>query len=330
MKIRVVAIAVLIVLVLAGSGVWYLWSSTAGSAGPITIGITPFESSTLIYIAEDQGLFAQNGLDVTVRNYPTALAAVGGLLDNETDMAFAGEYVVVSKAFGNDDIRVIGSIARYSSLYLVGRKDRGIEDVSDLKGKTIGLNQRGPPEFYLGRFLFLNSLGTGDVTLVNAPTSRYVEAITNGSIDAIVVPSRYLDQINERLGDSIVVWPAQSGQAGYYTITCRDEWMAGHPEQVKSVLTALARAEEYANSHPDGAKAILQKKMNYTDDEVARIWPEHEFSLTLDLSLLTAMNDEARWMIAHNLTSETALPNFRDVVATEGLLAVKPSAVTIR
>jgi ABC-type nitrate/sulfonate/bicarbonate transport system substrate-binding protein len=327
-------LAVIAVLVLGGLGVGYVlngWPNAATTPDAITIGITPFESSTLVFVAEEQGLFVQNGLNVTIRNYPTALASIEGLLNNETEMAFAGEYVVVSKAFTHEDIRVLGSIDQYHSVYLVGRKDRGVETVSDLNGKTIGVSRGGPPEFYLGRFLYLHGMGLANVTLVNVPPSQYVDAITNGSVDAIVTPSKYLAQINGRLGaDTLVLWPAQSSQPGYHVITSQDDWVASHPEQIKKVLTALAQAEEYTTSHPEEAKAILQTRMNYTDDQMVTVWSEHQFSLTLDKSLLTAMDDEARWMIANNLTSATTVPNYRDYVSLDGLLTVKPMAVTIR
>jgi hypothetical protein len=60
------------------------------------------------------------------------------------------------------------------------------------------------------------------------------------------------------------------------------------------------------------------------------MWPEHQFSLTLDQSLQIAMNDEGRWMINNNLTSERTMPNFRNYIYTEGLEEVKPESVNIR
>ncbi len=41
------------------------------------------------------------------------------------------------------------------------------------------------------------------------------------------------------------------------------------------------------------------------------------------------MEDEARWMIANNLTNATAVPDFRRYLYTDGLNAVKTGAVNI-
>jgi NitT/TauT family transport system substrate-binding protein len=63
---------------------------------------------------------------------------------------------------------------------------------------------------------------------------------------------------------------------------------------------------------------------------MASIWPQHQYSLSLDQSLLTAMEDEGRWMIANNLTSEKTLPDYSDYIYTKGLEAVIPESVNIR
>ena len=59
------------------------------------------------------------------------------------------------------------------------------------------------------------------------------------------------------------------------------------------------------------AKAIVQKRLNYTDAYMATVWPQHQYSLTLDQSLLTAMEDEGRWMIKNNLTTEKTITRFQ-------------------
>jgi NitT/TauT family transport system substrate-binding protein len=59
------------------------------------------------------------------------------------------------------------------------------------------------------------------------------------------------------------------------------------------------------------------------------IWPEHELSLRLEQSLILAMEDQARWMIANNLTTPATMPNFLNNIYAWGLEAVAPEAVDI-
>jgi NitT/TauT family transport system substrate-binding protein len=57
--------------------------------------------------------------------------------------------------------------------------------------------------------------------------------------------------------------------------------------------------------------------------------PDHQFALSLDQSLVLAMEDEGRWMINNNLTNAEKLPDFRNYIYPEGLMQVKPDAVNV-
>ena len=59
------------------------------------------------------------------------------------------------------------------------------------------------------------------------------------------------------------------------------------------------------------------------------MWPDYRFFLSLDLSLVMAMTDEARWMIANRLTDAASAPDFMEYVYTDGFQAVRPYAVNI-
>lgn len=333
MKKIVAGMAVIAALVLVGSGQWPFPNfGTTGSGTPvsITIGEFPYETSALIYIAEDQGYFAANGLNVTMRDYTSSPSAIDGLLDNETDMAVASEFNLVGAAFKRENIGVIGIVDKYQMVDIIARRDKGIGNISDLKGKRIGLTRKSQLEFYLGRFLNLHGVSLQDITLVDLLPAQYVQAITNGSVDAIIAGNKHIDQIQELLGSNVVVWPAQNSQPGYYLIACRGDWVADHPEQINRLLKSIARAEDYTIEHPDKSKVIVQKKLNYSEAYMSAAWHLHQFSLALDQSLLIVMNDEAYWMIRNNLTTVKTLPYFRDCIYTKGLLEVNPEAVNIR
>ncbi|MBI2869538.1 MAG: hypothetical protein HYX96_06925 [Chloroflexi bacterium] len=59
------------------------------------------------------------------------------------------------------------------------------------------------------------------------------------------------------------------------------------------------------------------------------VWRQNQFTLTLYQSLIFAMEDEARWMIENNLTTEKDVPYFEDYIYENSLKAIKPEAVTI-
>jgi NitT/TauT family transport system substrate-binding protein len=295
----------------------------------ITIGMDPTAVNSLIYIAKDQDYFAANGLNVTIKDYTSGLAAVNGMLKNEVDIATAAEFVIVGHALKKESVRSLGSIDKFLHIYLVGRRDRGVRSVADLKGKRIGVTLKTAAEFYLGRFLDLHGMNIRQVALVNVSPLQSVDALVNGDVDAVIAWQPNVKAMEDRLGSGVVKWGAQEGQAAYCTVVGRSEWVAKHPELIKRFLTALAQAENYNASHPAESKRILQKMLHWDDSYMAAIWPEHQFSLSLDQALILAMEDETRWMINNNLTTEKQVPDFMNYIYVDGLKAVKPEAVNI-
>lgn len=304
----------------------------AGDAGigePITIGTPPLESSALIYIAEDQGMFVSNGLSVALRGYDTGAAALNGLVNGEVEIAVPAEYALVGKAFNKDKIRAIASIDKAEYFYLVARRDRGIQGIPDLKGKTIGVVRKTIAEFYLGRFLEQHGMTTGQATLVDVNVAESEAAIAGDKIDAIIARPPYLNSIQERLGANAVSWKAQSNQALFAILIGRNDWITEHPERLSRLYRSLLQAEQYLIHDAPGARAIVQKKLKLDDANMAAVWSQNQFSLSLDQSLILAMEDEARWMIKNNLTPETQVPDFLDYIFEGGLKAQKPEAVNI-
>jgi NitT/TauT family transport system substrate-binding protein len=328
----IIAITVIVAAVLLSFGAWYFLGPGpvfASESASVIIGERPYEANALFYIAEDQGFFTENGLNVTMRSYPSVPYALNALVNGEVDIGLGSEYAVAGKILDDEHLRIAGSIARFETMFLMGRRDRGIENISDLKGKRIGLTRNAIGEFYLGRFLDLNGLSIQDVTLVNTPPTQQLQALTNGSVDALVAGTN-IDTIKEQFGSSLAIWSVQNSQNGFIVVAGRDEYVAGHPEEIKRLLKSLVQAEKYAIDHPEEAEKIVQERLNYTDDYMAEVWPEHRFSVSLEQSLLIAMNDEARWMMANNLTNATKIPDFRNSIVTEGLRDVRPDVVTIR
>ncbi len=325
-------IAILGFVAIAGFGAWYLTNPAAippGSPEPITVGIMHYEYSGLVFIALHQGFFAGQGLDVTRLDYISTIATVEGLEGNDSDIAVFPEYSIVTEAFQGMPLVAFGNVDRSQSVYLISRRDLGIENITNLKGARIGLSRGTIGEFYLGRFLSLKGIGGDEVYLVNLPSSQYIDAIANGTVDSAVVVYTFIEQAKERLGGNLVVWPIQSSQPGYAVLATRNDWAVTHPGTIRKFLEAIREAEEYTADHPGEAQAIIQREMGYTGETMAALWPDHQYALTLDQSLVLAMEDEARWMMASNLTTAMAVPDFRQYIYTSGLEAVKPGSVNI-
>jgi NitT/TauT family transport system substrate-binding protein len=327
--IVLVVIAVL-VMVMLGVLQWSPLHNGPEKGIPLTIGVQTGVQGAPFYIAEEEGFFSRNGLNVTLLDYSTGLDTKNALLNGDVDLSTPSEFVIVGTVLNsNKNISGIAVFDRFTGMSIIGRKDHGIANVSDLSGKRIGLTLGTAEEFYLGRFLELNQMDIHDVDLVNVNVLQSVNDIENGSVDAIINQHPYNDEVQVNLGSNAVTWPAQSGQNIFEVVTGNDDWIAGHPDEIKRVLTSLNQADQYMETNPAEAQAIVQKKLGYTSSYIDTVWPDNQFSLSLDQSLISAMEDESRWEIANNMTNATVVPDFRNCIYTKGLDEVKPDAVNI-
>ncbi|RJQ62470.1 MAG: hypothetical protein C4530_04795 [Desulfobacteraceae bacterium] len=327
-KIPSVILAVLTVLSF-GFGTSACRRTESGSVEPITLGKMPIAAHLLIYIAEEQGFFSKNGIAVAVRDFDTGPEALRAMFAENIDIAHAGEYAAVASILKDDDLRILASIDRYRFFHLAARKDRGVRKASDLRGKKIGVSPATSGEFFLGRFLQLQGLSLSDITAVDIRPPEFVQAISDGSVDAVVYIRPYDKEIRQKLGADGVFWDLQGTQDLYSVMVARREWTSGHPETLKRLLKSLLQAEKHLIAHPAQGKETLRRALDLDASYVEETWTDHLFSLTLDQSLVVAMEHEARWMIKNRNFGEVRMPNLSDYIYGDALEAVKPTAVNI-
>ena len=285
----VISAAIILIAAIVLSSFLYLNSTRyTGKVETITFGDLGVDSSELIYVAQNQHFFQQNGINFVIKTFETSTEADNAVLTSQADLATSGEYTEVTNAFANDNISVIANIDKYQGVYLIANKGHGIESVTDLVGKTIGVVFQSLKEYYLGSFLDVNGLSLSNVTLVNVQPSQWVSSIANGTVDAVVVSQNYISQVQAALPNNTIVWQVQGEQLAYALIYGQTSWITQNSDLVNRFLKSLVEAQNFVIQNPTSAKAVLQTRFNYTAAYLAQDWPNHQFSLSLDDSLILA------------------------------------------
>lgn len=331
-RLTIGLIAAVVALGLAGIGAWYFSQGEKQYSGPVekvTMGVGVAPLSLPIWVAENEGYFADNGLDVEIKDYPSGKAAVGDLIDDKVDMATITEFGFMSKSFDNSDLRIVASITTANINSLVANKDKGIENISDLKGKRIATVSGTEAEFYLQTFLLFNNILTTDVEIIYLNPNNIIQSVSGGEADAAMIWEPNVYQIKTNLGEeNTITWPGQGGQRSYWLFNSKENFITRNPEIVKRTLKALFQAEEFIKTNEADAKAILVSHgldAQFVDD----IWQKLNYIVDLSQALIIAMEDGARWRIENNLTDATEVPNYLDYIYIDALESVKPEAVTI-
>ena len=322
---RLFSLGALIAGILAMLGSW----SCSAEIPSLSIGTFNNDVNALIFIALERGHLAANGLRVVLKIYPSGKTAIEGMLKGEVDIATASEYAFAGSVLEGENVRLVANINRSSVEYLVARADKGVGKISDLQGKRVGVPLGSRPEFALGRFLYLNGIDSTEVTLVDVPVDQSVNALVNEKVDAVAAWQPYIDQIEDYLGDRMIVWSVQSGQPSYNGLICTADWMVAHPDLIVRLLKSLVQAESYTLRQPKAAMGIITRKLNYSEAYEASVWANYQFSVSLDESLIIAMEDETRWMMSNNVAKKNPMPDFVDYIYEEALRKIRPEAVNI-
>jgi len=329
-KIIILAVGLLVIAVLLSTFLYVNpLKPLTGKTESISVGMLPNETESLIYVANNQKYFAANGLNVTYQAYPSGLAAAQALLGGHVNIAMSTEFILTEEALANASLYAIGTSCKFLSFFLVARTDEGINTISDLNDKIIGVSRGTIAEFYLGQFLELNRLDLSNVTLVNVPFVQSQNALANGTVNAVLTLEPYVNQIETFLGSKVTAWPAQANQFGYNDLLCTMAWAQQNPDIIVRLLKSLVQAENFVANHENEAINIVKLELNYSNTYLPSVWPNYQFSVSLDQSQVLAMQDEARWLISNDMINSTALPNFVNYMYVNGLESASPGAVDI-
>lgn len=303
--------------------------TSATTTTRLSVGVPPLEQNALLYVASSAGYFRRHELSVTIDNFDSGPAAIAAMESGRVEVAETAEFPFVESIMSGAKLKILAANDQFENDYLVVRRDSGITSASDLRGKRVGVTLHTITQFYLGRFLMLNGVPSQRVSVVDVPPAQFVSSLLQGKVDALVAWQPYVSRIEEALPGKVAVWPVQSGQPVYGILVCPSPWLQAHEPAVESFLKALAGAQEYLAAHSRRSQQIVAARLGDSSSYVAGVWPDHQFALTLDYSLVAAMEGEARWMRASHLTLAVKVPDFQRLIYLKGLQSARPVGVNM-
>ena len=129
----------------------------------VAIGISGWTGFAPLTLAKEAGIFAKNGLDVTIKKIPQASRHLAIASGDIQCAATTVETWVVWNANGVPTKQIFQLDKSYGADGMVVRND--VASIKDLKGKTVAASAPGTaPYFTLAWFLKKNGLSVKDVT----------------------------------------------------------------------------------------------------------------------------------------------------------------------
>ncbi|GEL25287.1 hypothetical protein PSU4_42410 [Pseudonocardia sulfidoxydans NBRC 16205] len=244
--------------------------SGSGSAETtaLTVGIVGLTTDAPLYLADQKGWFAEQGLTVDISTGGGAAAIIPSLVNGERQVG-TGNLISVLKANTqglplqaiagqNNSASSLEDTAHITSAVVVPA-DSPITTEADLKGRTIAVNSlNGLGDLTIKATLERDGVDPSGLKFVEMQFPDMSAAVSAGRIDAAWLVEPYMTAgLDAGLRPVLYNFegPALDFPIGVYFAT--RQFVSENPETVRTFRTVIDRATDYAKANPDETRAVV-------------------------------------------------------------------------
>jgi NitT/TauT family transport system substrate-binding protein len=234
---------------------------SAAQAEPLRLRYSVWVGFGPLFVAQEKGFFAQEGVDVELIELDDHTAAFAAFYAGHVDALAAAIQEVV--AFSEPDEEPPACVLVLDDSRggdgILATKD--IRTIADLKGRSVAFGDRGISQFYVNVLLKELGLSQADIDLVDLPADKAAEAFMLGEVDAAVTWEPYLTQgRNVVHGHLLTDSSERPGLLGDCLMT-KPSIFSDRKEEFQAMARAWDAAVQYVEAHPDEANAIMARNM---------------------------------------------------------------------
>jgi NitT/TauT family transport system substrate-binding protein len=281
---------------------------SAGGTEQVTVGVIPIVDVAPVYLGQQEGFFADCGLEVTLESGQGGAAIVPGVVSGEFQFGFSNVTSLLLAAEQGLPLKMVAngvaSTGEQGNDFgaVVALPASGITGPADLAGKRVAVNT-------------LNNIGT---TTVNESVRKaggdpsgiqYVElafpdmaaAVAAGNVDAAWVVEPFVAQ-NKAAGAQVVAsnFVDTADDLTVSTYFTSEQYAAQNPDAVKCFTEGMNQALTFADQNPDAVRAVLgtytQIAPEVADAMVMPRWPteinEESVQTLADLAVEDGLMDQ--------------------------------------
>ncbi len=256
-------------------------TATTQEAEPTSFALGYLNSTAhvLAFVAQEEGYFADEGLDVTLTQFSSGTELVSGLESSKLDAAFIGSVPTIVSQSSGHDVTIFGGAMSNGHGYVIDSKyTEGLDswDVTILEGKTVAVPRTTVQELELLQILDYYGLtyaedDSADVKLVYFDSQKDAyAALANEEIDAASCYSPYT-AIAVADGYSIV-YRCSDEEIFQDQPCCRQvaltEALDADPEKYEAFERALIRAYAFFQNEHEQTVADVKKYIDIPDDQI--------------------------------------------------------------
>ncbi|AOY96794.1 myristoyl transferase [Cupriavidus sp. USMAA2-4] len=225
-------------------------------------------SFDLVYLADQLGYFDGSNTRPDYIGKVAAPQIIPLVGTGEIDFGSRMVPLVISAFASGADIQVVAAggetlEAAPHMKYFV-RKDSGIRQPKDLEGKTIGFNSFGAcAEFVTKTFLRQKGVDVSKINFVVIPDDQAEQTLATGNTDLAIIHAPYSGRA-DHAPNLVRLWSdydLDRGLGGMAPYSAHGKFIREHPEAVRDVVTALAKAANWVNANPEDARKLVSQRI---------------------------------------------------------------------
>lgn len=255
---------------MAAAGVAALVAAGAAQAQTkVNIGISGWTGFAPLVLAKEAGIFAKNGLDVTIKKIPQKdrhLAIASGDIQCA---ATTVETWIVWDAAGIKTKQILQLDKSYGADGMVVRSATG--SIKDLKGKTVAASAPGTsPYFALAWFLKENGMSVKDVTVVNMEPGPAAQAFIAGQNDAAMTYEPYLSAVRDKPEAGKIIATTLDYPMVMDTVGCTPAFLAANDQAAAGITKSYFEALEMIKTDQAKAYGIMGADVKQTGEQFGK------------------------------------------------------------
>jgi len=232
----------------------------------VAIGISGWTGFAPLTLAKEAGIFAKNGVDVTIKKIPQASRHLAIASGDIQCAATTVETWIVWNANGVATTQLFQLDKSYGADGMVVRNN--IASIKDLKGKTVAASAPGTaPYFTLAWFLKKNGLSVKDVTVVNMEPGPAAQAFIAGQNDVAMTYEPYLSAVREKPDAGKIIATTLDYPMIMDTFGCTPKFISENEAAVKALAKSYFEAVAMIKSEPAKAYEIMGADVKQTGEK---------------------------------------------------------------
>jgi ABC-type nitrate/sulfonate/bicarbonate transport system substrate-binding protein len=263
----------------------------------ITIAVADQPVFALIFIADTQGFFKQQGLEVIFRRHTLGRDAIKDVIEGRADIATAYDVPVVHQINQGHNLGILTSLHSSDQNHtIVALSSSGISTAQDFSGKKIAMTRGTSSEFYLYSYLMEQGIALSEVIIVNLEFQQRVAALENGIVDAAVVVEPYALSLQKKYPPPQIRFFYSETYSEASVLVGKKDFIQNNETKIIKTLQALYQAEQFILKNREESIQQVQKSLpDYSIEDLSAIWNIFTFYLKLDNKLFATMSREAKF-----------------------------------